>query len=172
MRMYNSLCLQNVKKVAKCLSNYTDIIHNLAVVDSHVTLPLMSLYNAIPVEWIGLLNGDFETETCHLVECCFATLMTPKAFTQSLIPQNLYPRGTAAWATDLGMTIELPDWYNICRKVSNIPSPKLQDFHLQFLNRGYCLNVLLAILRMLIDTVHYVVERMKHTCISSGIVQK
>ena len=126
--------------MSQFLANYTDIIQMFVVVEASLVLPLMKLHTTDPVDWLNLLDDDFQTEACHLVECCFVGLMSPQAFTRSLIPQNLFPRGVTAWATDLGLNIELSDWYNICRKVTNIPSPKLQDFHLQFLNRAYYLN--------------------------------
>ena len=39
------------------------------------------------------------------------------------------------------MDLELDAWYEICNKATNLPTTNLQDFHIQFLNRAYLLNV-------------------------------
>ena len=76
-----------------------------------------------------------------LTDRLFAGLLTPKAFTDMLLPWVKNVKAIEAWQKDLDCDIEPFLWDIILRKSKQLFLPRLRDFHIQFLNRAFHYNV-------------------------------
>ena len=82
--------------------------------------------------------------TCVITDWLFARLLTPKDFTQLLLPRVRNDRAIERWQKDLDCDVEPFSWDIISKKSRLILNPPLCDFHIQFIHRGFQYNQTIA----------------------------
>ena len=142
LRLYQFLMENNVYTVYEFLSNFEDITNIATICCPSLSNVINNMYNLFPTAWKSVTNfPTLHTPTKdHSVQICLQGQGTSKYFRSYLTPPVFNTKVMEKWSTDVGQNIDQEDWEIICHSIKILPSPKLQDFHVQFLNRSYWLN--------------------------------
>ena len=108
------------------------------------------LRTIVPENWNTIVTQSMSPNIptpCFITDRLSAGLLTPKAFTQLLLPRDRNYQVLTKWAVDLECDIEEFLWDAILKKTRGLFLPSLKDFHIQFLHRAFHYSATIATYR-------------------------
>ena len=102
---------------------------------------LLKVVQTIPDSWWRIVGNNVEGITaCHIVDKCFAELMSAKAFGDLLKPHNHCDRAIKFWKGVFpDESIELK-WPVLCKNAGSIGIPRMRSFNILMVNASFCLD--------------------------------
>ena len=146
-QLYDTLKEHDVLLLKPFLVNFVTIFSMIKTVDPEMATMIAQLRTVVPHTWNNLVTQSMDSNIpppCVITDRLSAGLLTPKVFTQMLLPRDKNYQVLAKWENDLGCDIEHFLWDEILKKSKLLFIPSLKDFHAQFLHRGFHYNLLLA----------------------------
>ena len=142
-QLYELLQEHGVLLLKPFLVNFPMVISMMNIVDPIAATLIAKLRVAVPRNWNTLVTQSVTNNTegtCLITDRLFAGLLTPKAFTDILLPRVKNVQAIEAWQKDLDCEIEPFLWDIILRKTKQLFIPRLRDFLVQFVNRAFHYN--------------------------------
>ena len=117
------------------------LVHHVQLAN-HVIFCLSHKIAQISPQWDQVIGNNYTVQKCHVVDRCLAGLATSNFFLELLKSSNppslTSPQGK--WNSDLEITLSDSEFAHLFKLGPSLPTPKIQDFHVQFLHRAYHLN--------------------------------
>ena len=147
LEVHKTLQEHNVLLLEPFFFHFVTIFQMIRIIDPVMAGWIAQLRTAVPRNWVNIVTqnrANNKPAPCLLTDRLFAGLLTPKTFTQLLLPKIRNGKARIKWQADLNCDIEPFFWDIIVRKSRLLFLFQLRDFHVQFLNRGFQYNTTIA----------------------------
>ena len=149
-QLHDTLKEHDVLLLKPFLVNFVTIFSTINAIDPLLATMIACLRTMVPAKWNTIVIQSMTPNVSPpylLTDRLSAGLLTPKAFTQLLLPRDRNYQILAKWAIDLECDIEEFLWDAILQKARVLFIPSLKDFHIQFLHRAFHYNKKIATYR-------------------------